>query len=167
MRNARLNFFKESRIANRTKRKSPFHIKCRSKLRSYALAVYEKYCARCLSTNRLQVDHIYPVSCFPEFEFCLENTQILCKSCNFFKSNKYAKDYRTILQQDRAKWFFDSLPDTDIVKKKYLKAALKPDDLYAKTHKGHFRERKKIRKETVLHQQPKKSRVILRKGGGC
>lgn len=42
-------------------------------------------CARCNSDNDLTVDHIKPRSKFPELALDLNNTQILCRSCNSSK----------------------------------------------------------------------------------
>tara|TARA_B100000686_G_C16756502_1_gene955860 strand:+ start:187 stop:591 length:405 start_codon:yes stop_codon:yes gene_type:complete len=43
---------------------------------------------------RLEVDHIKPMSLFPELEQDQNNLQILCMRCNRRKSNKYIRDYR-------------------------------------------------------------------------
>lgn len=54
--------------------------------------VYEKsnsMCVECKSTVRLEIDHIKPFSFGGETR--IENLQLLCKSCNLIKSNKYGK----------------------------------------------------------------------------
>ena len=51
------------------------------------------HCAKCKSTENLEADHIYPVSLFPEKQLDLSNLQILCKKCNYEKSNKYIIAY--------------------------------------------------------------------------
>lgn len=42
----------------------------------------------------LHVDHIKPVSKYPELSLELSNLQILCRSCNFGKSNRFSTDLR-------------------------------------------------------------------------
>lgn len=42
----------------------------------------------------VQVDHIKPRSLFPELELDLNNLQVLCRDCNFGKSNKDQTDWR-------------------------------------------------------------------------
>lgn len=57
--------------------------------------IYGNTCMRCGSFKQPQADHIKPRSLFPELELDISNIQVLCKSCNFSKSNKETKDYRT------------------------------------------------------------------------
>jgi hypothetical protein len=64
--------------------------------------VLEKYECKCMMCGRspkdhkivIHVDHIKPISKYPEL--CLEfnNLQLLCEDCNIGKSNKYETDYR-------------------------------------------------------------------------
>lgn len=42
----------------------------------------------------LTIDHIKPVSKFPELSLDIENLQVLCWACNTKKSNKHFTDYR-------------------------------------------------------------------------
>jgi len=54
-------------------------------------------CQKCgisSSDARLQIDHIKPMSLFPELSQDENNLQILCINCNLRKGNKYIKDYR-------------------------------------------------------------------------
>ncbi len=43
----------------------------------------------------LHVDHIKPISKFPELRLELLNLQVLCEDCNIGKSNKDATDWRS------------------------------------------------------------------------
>lgn len=45
-------------------------------------------------SNPLQVDHIFPRSKFPNMALLLSNLQVLCKNCNFGKSNRDLTDWR-------------------------------------------------------------------------
>lgn len=58
-----------------------------------------KYNFQCLSCNRgnleLHVDHIKPISKYPELAFDENNLQVLCKDCNLGKSNIFEDDLRT------------------------------------------------------------------------
>jgi 5-methylcytosine-specific restriction endonuclease McrA len=49
-------------------------------------------CARCKTTDRLQIDHIQPVSKFGPSN--LDNLQFLCEQCNQLKGDTFA-DYRS------------------------------------------------------------------------
>lgn len=42
----------------------------------------------------MQVDHIQPLSKYPELALVEDNLQVLCKDCNMGKSNQYADDFR-------------------------------------------------------------------------
>ncbi|WP_137166919.1 HNH endonuclease [Salinimonas lutimaris] len=63
--------------------------------------VFDKYgnaCSCCgagfLDGVKLEVDHIYPVSKYPELELEFYNLQILCNICNLGKSDVFIKDFR-------------------------------------------------------------------------
>ena len=45
-------------------------------------------CVRCDSTEDLSVDHILPLSEYPELAFELENLQTLCRDCHTDKNNE-------------------------------------------------------------------------------
>ena len=52
-------------------------------------------CCACNSTEaELHIDHIKPVSKYPELAFDINNLQVLCKDCNLSKSNKFEDDLR-------------------------------------------------------------------------
>ena len=54
-------------------------------------------CQKCGISSRdarLEIDHIKPMSLFPEASQDENNLQILCINCNRRKGNKYIKDYR-------------------------------------------------------------------------
>lgn len=60
----------------------------------------------CLACNRtktdgviLHVDHIKPISCFPELALTPENLQVLCADCNLGKSNLFDTDHRASLDK--------------------------------------------------------------------
>lgn len=57
--------------------------------------VKEHICFKCKSPDQLHVDHILPISIFPEFSLCLLNLQLLCSKCNNNKYNNDYTDYRT------------------------------------------------------------------------
>lgn len=56
------------------------------------LNFYGAQCAKCSSTENLQLDHIVPLS--KEGKHELQNTQILCGFCNISKGNRHTTDYR-------------------------------------------------------------------------
>lgn len=60
--------------------------------------VFQKYGKRCMRGincgGPLQIDHIKPRSKFPELELDFNNLQVLCKSCNDWKSNVDYTDFR-------------------------------------------------------------------------
>lgn len=58
----------------------------RSKLSEVVFERDGKICARCGSTENLQIDHVYPVSRGGTNE--LDNLQVLCGTCNLKKGNK-------------------------------------------------------------------------------
>jgi 5-methylcytosine-specific restriction endonuclease McrA len=59
-------------------------------------SAYEKKCMKCGSIDNIEVDHIYPISVYPEKQNDINNLQLLCKTCNLKKSNKFIVDYRPI-----------------------------------------------------------------------
>lgn len=63
------------------------------KCREQILATHPNICCRCGSTENLQVDHMLPKSKYPHLMYCMENLQILCKSCNAKKGSRVEKDY--------------------------------------------------------------------------
>ena len=54
---------------------------------------YGEVCAKCNSTDRIEVDHVIPIT-WPNSEHCLRNSQLLCKRCNVSKGNRNDNDYR-------------------------------------------------------------------------
>lgn len=65
------------------------------KLRYSTLKKYARTCMVCFRKNlELHVDHIKPRSKFPELELEASNLQVLCKDCNFGKSNYDEIDWR-------------------------------------------------------------------------
>lgn len=70
-------------------------------LRYRVLKDNPRRCMLCGAENtQLHVDHIKPVSKFPELKLCYENLQILCSECNLGKSNVYFDDFRTVVATD-------------------------------------------------------------------
>lgn len=65
-------------------------------LRQQALDLLPNECVICGSTEKLQVDHIIPVSVKPELEFDINNLQILCAFHNNSKGNRV---------EQRIEWF--------------------------------------------------------------
>jgi 5-methylcytosine-specific restriction endonuclease McrA len=64
-------------------------------LRTIALKLYGRRCMKCGSKELIHVDHIRPISKFPDLKLSLTNLQVLCKGCNEEKSNIHCTDYRT------------------------------------------------------------------------
>ena len=73
--------------------RSRFNRKHRKPIANYKIILNEllhKYkfsCAKCGSKNKLEIDHIKPVSKGGTDD--MNNLQILCKKCNCSKGNKY------------------------------------------------------------------------------
>lgn len=87
-------------------------------LRFRVLIHYQRRCMACFATNTLlHVDHIKPVSKFPELKLDFNNLQILCETCNLGKSNVYFHDLRPNIQT--------SPPVIAPLEAKYLKATNK------------------------------------------
>lgn len=64
-------------------------------LRYRVLRSSNKSCQCCLAKNKpLHVDHIKPISKFPELKLDINNLQVLCEDCNLGKSNLYFDDFR-------------------------------------------------------------------------
>lgn len=56
------------------------------KTRNLVLAKFKHKCALCQNTEKLEIDHIKPISKGGMSE--IKNLQVLCKPCNIKKSNK-------------------------------------------------------------------------------
>lgn len=64
-------------------------------LRYKVLLHYGRKCLCCNSTDKpLHVDHIKPISKYPELKLEITNLQVLCEDCNLGKSNKDETDFR-------------------------------------------------------------------------
>ena len=64
-------------------------------LRFKVLVHYGRKCMLCNATNKeLHVDHIKPVSIFPQLQLDINNLQVLCVDCNLGKSNNFFTDLR-------------------------------------------------------------------------
>lgn len=73
----------------------------RDEWRRLRYQVLRKCGFKCLSCGRsrtggaeLHVDHIKPISIYPELALLEANLQVLCKECNLGKSNLYLDDLR-------------------------------------------------------------------------
>lgn len=69
------------------------------KLRVRVLERYECKCMMCGRSPKedgikIHVDHIKPMSRFPELGLVFSNLQILCEDCNIGKGNRYKTDWR-------------------------------------------------------------------------
>jgi 5-methylcytosine-specific restriction endonuclease McrA len=83
----KVDFYKSSRWINLTK-----------KVRD----LYKCGCMKCSKENiETHIDHIFPRSLYPKFQYSIHNLQILCKDCNIEKSNKNNIDYRTAEQRKK------------------------------------------------------------------
>lgn len=66
-------------------------------LRYKIIKKYERKCMVCFRTGiELHVDHIKPISKFPELALEPENLQVLCRDCNLGKSNTDCIDWRPV-----------------------------------------------------------------------
>lgn len=64
-------------------------------LRYKAFVILGRLCCLCgASSGPMHVDHIKPVSLYPELSLDIKNLQILCGDCNLGKSNKDQTDWR-------------------------------------------------------------------------
>lgn len=64
-------------------------------LRYKVISHYGRVCMCCQScTGPFHVDHIKPISKYPELKLEITNLQVLCEACNLGKSNKYEHDFR-------------------------------------------------------------------------
>ena len=63
------------------------------RLREAAFNAYGRKCSACGAMAKhgakMHVDHIKPMSRFPEIALDLSNLQILCENCNLIKGDKY------------------------------------------------------------------------------
>ncbi|TMS50967.1 HNH endonuclease [Mycobacterium sp. DBP42] len=50
------------------------------------------FCEFCGATKALAVDHILPISDYPELVYAEENCRVLCRSCNGKRGNKFTHD---------------------------------------------------------------------------
>lgn len=50
------------------------------------------WCEQCGATEVLTVDHLLPVSDYPELNYAIENCRVLCKSCNGRRGNRFTRD---------------------------------------------------------------------------
>ena len=64
-------------------------------LRYQALLKHGRKCQCCFATNiELHVDHVRPISKYPNLALDFNNLQVLCRACNLGKSNKDETDFR-------------------------------------------------------------------------
>jgi hypothetical protein len=67
------------------------------RLRYRTLRAFGFKCMACgARKTELHVDHIKPVSRFPRLALDPSNLQVLCRSCNMGKSNRYCDDLRDV-----------------------------------------------------------------------
>ena len=61
------------------------------------------FCEQCAATVNLTVDHVLPVSQFPELTYAVENCRVLCKVCNGKRGNKFtANEAQDVLDRLQA-----------------------------------------------------------------
>lgn len=58
---------------------------------SQKLRRLQPWCNQCGATNNLQADHILPESKYPELAYCEENLQVLCRTCNGQRGNRFTE----------------------------------------------------------------------------
>ena len=101
-------------------------------IRQYVTNMFGYSCMSCgLNSRRVvvQIDHIMPISYFPELEFDLNNLQVLCGRCNLRKSNHAHDDFRTDSQKARMKSFTEVIGTNDVL--------VKFDNIYKKNLSNH------------------------------
>lgn len=86
-----------SRFNNKSKFDSFYRTKEWKELRKKVLKAYGSICMKCNSTKNIHVDHILPLSKYPELKLDIKNLQVLCSICNVEKSNTDYTDYRKLL----------------------------------------------------------------------
>ena len=64
-------------------------------VRYEAIKRSNRKCELCGSRDRLEVDHIKPISLYPKLQLELSNLQVLCHKCNSGKSNTDQSDFRS------------------------------------------------------------------------
>lgn len=70
-----------------------------SLLKKHLYKIYPYKCMKCKKTNcEIHADHVLPKSKHSNCKYKLDNLQVLCKNCNYEKSNKNKIDYRTKTQ---------------------------------------------------------------------
>lgn len=86
---------RKTRIKKRTPKVYFYESREWQDLRYRILKKYSRKCMVCFSTNiELHVDHIKPISKFPDLALEESNLQVLCRACNLGKSNKDCIDWR-------------------------------------------------------------------------
>ena len=74
-------------------------------LRKEILDIYGPLCMKCGDEGGSpHVDHIKPISFYPELKLDKGNLQVLCRKCNIKKSNKNEIDYRPISPHSNLYW---------------------------------------------------------------
>jgi len=71
-----------------------YHTSLWKKVRYQAILKHGRKCMCCGSTDKVEVDHIKPISKYPSLALSLDNLQILCHDCNQGKSNIDLTDFR-------------------------------------------------------------------------
>lgn len=69
--------------------------------------VFGNLCFNCNSSDRLEIDHHYPLSI--GFPLTTDNAVLLCKSCNTSKGNKMPEVFYTKEQIDRLEWILSKV----------------------------------------------------------
>lgn len=71
-------------------------------LRERVFDTYGYKCMKCgYYSESNHVDHIYPISLYPEKGNDFNNLQVLCKRCNSAKGNRIIKDFRDKVDKNR------------------------------------------------------------------
>lgn len=92
--------FRASQIRDEIRNRHPWKHASQTRLRYMALRKAIGKCQLCGATAQdgavLQVDHIKPVSRYPELKHDLNNFQVLCRDCNIGKGQYFSgDDWRT------------------------------------------------------------------------
>lgn len=73
-------------------------------LKVYKAELIKKYgnkCMCCKANEKIELDHIYPVSVFPNKANDLNNLQLFCKECNKNKGNRYIINFKELTVNEK------------------------------------------------------------------
>ena len=89
------HYIKQARKHNRTRRQRKLNINetYNEQDEQFTMNLFSNRCICCNSTDRLHIDHHYPLS--KGFALSRDNAVVLCITCNTSKNNKMPEDFYT------------------------------------------------------------------------